>query len=209
MEIADLLFPLSMQRDPKFNKLYRLHTPSIYTNGISPFQHPLHPTRPVQDTARAFLKQQREDMAPKARRPSYLPTCSACSSARWQRATANDSVLFCCTPAFTDSRLFMLSNIWACCSAMVLGEETDRNSLQSRDPGCPSATPHNYLDWKWKEIKSLCRLWLSGSGCVPLSALPPSAQGKQKRTLCVQPRRKHVVIMAQPGAPSSRPLDCL
>lgn len=38
-------------------------------------------------------------------------TCSACSSARWQSATAKDSVLFCCTPEFTDSRLFMLSNI--------------------------------------------------------------------------------------------------
>ena len=58
---------------------------------------------------------------PEARWPGHLPTCSACSSARWQSATANDSVLFCCTPAFTDSRLFMLSNIWACCRAIVLG----------------------------------------------------------------------------------------
>lgn len=47
-------------------------------------------------------------------------TCSACSSARWQRATANASVLFCWTPKLTGSRLLMLRSSWACCRAMVL-----------------------------------------------------------------------------------------
>lgn len=50
-------------------------------------------------------------------------TCSACSSARWHNTTAKDSVLFCCTPTFTASRLFMLSKVWACWSAMVLVQE--------------------------------------------------------------------------------------
>lgn len=50
-------------------------------------------------------------------------TCSACSSARWHNTTAKDSVLFCWTPTFTASRLFMLSSVWACWSAMVLVQE--------------------------------------------------------------------------------------
>lgn len=50
-------------------------------------------------------------------------TCSACSSARWHNTTAKDSVLFCWTPTFTASRLFMLSKVWACWSAMVLVQE--------------------------------------------------------------------------------------
>lgn len=50
-------------------------------------------------------------------------TCSAWSSARWHSTTAKASVLFCCTPTFTASRLFMLSSVWACWSAMVLEQE--------------------------------------------------------------------------------------
>lgn len=55
--------------------------------------------------------------------PATELTCSACSSARWHNTTAKDSVLFCCTPTFTASRLFMLSSVWACWSAMVLVQE--------------------------------------------------------------------------------------
>lgn len=94
--------------------------------GFHPFSH-LHPTRPIKTCPVPFSSSRgngRTSTVPEAHWPSHLPTCSACSSARWHRATANDSVLFCCTPAFTDSRLFILSNIWACCSAMVLVTRT-------------------------------------------------------------------------------------
>lgn len=40
---------------------------------------------------------------------SEVITCSAWSSARWQRATAKASVLFCCTLKFTGSRLFIFN----------------------------------------------------------------------------------------------------
>lgn len=123
---------------------------------------------------RHWRRKRRASIALEALRPAP-PTCSACSSARWQSATANDSVLFCCTPAFTDSRLFMLSNIWACCSAMVLGEETAGAPISQGTQARPPTSPRpSYLQWKWEEVKALCRLWFRASSCLQAPALLPS-----------------------------------
>lgn len=113
------------------------------------------------------------------------PTCSACSSARWQSATANDSVLFCCTPAFTDSRLFMLNNIWACCSAMVLVRgQTGTPSIKG--PRLPSPISRASLEWgrklsKWREVKPHGKFIFVGTAASQESGKAPrivQPQGK-------------------------------
>lgn len=170
--------------------------------GFHPSNH-LHPNRPIQCFSQAL-----EDrnggayMAPEAQGPGHLPTCSACSSARWPSATANDSVLFCCTPAFTESRLFMLSRSWACCRAMVLGRR-HRKPRQSRDTGCPQPHP-SYLGWKQEEAGSGFR----GAAASQSQFSCPRDEESRKASWMCSPK-ENVVVTAQLGAPSSRPPHCL
>ena len=172
------------RKGPQLHKPCRLYTQSISTHGTSPFPPP-----PSNQSCLCFSqalekRNGRACTALEAHWPGHLPTCSACSSARWQSATANDSVLFCCTPAFTDSRLFILSNIWACCRAIVLGRG-QKGIPVSQETQVPLSYTLQLPREEMEEVTPLCKLWLRESSFLPMLGLLSSGQGEQESLKCV------------------------
>ena len=196
-----------MPKEIKFNKPCRLHTQSISTGGISPFQ-PLasNQTRPVLFSSTRGQKWRGLHRS-RSTGSGHLPTCSPALRAAQRGGTAPRQMTPCCSAARLRSPTLGCS-----CSATAglaagpwcWGGDTGEAPSVKRHR-LPSATPYSYLGWKQEEVKPFHRLWLRGSSCLPKPVLLSSGRGEQKSILDVQPRRKHVVVTAQLGAPSSRP----
>lgn len=203
-----------MQRDPKFNNLYRPHTQSISINGISPL-YPLQSTRTVQVLFRAFLKQQRQDMPepPLLQKHTGPPTCLPALRAALQDGRGRRQTTLCCsaahphsrTPGCSCSATSGLAAVPWCWVRRWTGIPFSQETQAALQPH-----PTTILRGNGRKLSPSAGSGLAGAAASHCQLSHPQHKESRKAPLGCSPKGNMQWLWHErEGARSSRPPDCL